>query len=48
MIVWDDASAAYARQASGEVRALIGTSMRQNSVWQTIELRALMDNPNVT
>ena len=48
IMVWESASAVYASQASGEVWALIGTTMRPNSVWQTIELQNLMDNPNVT
>jgi hypothetical protein len=45
---WEDASARYAGQASGEVHALIGTTQRQNSVWRTIELPTLMDNTNVS
>jgi len=45
---WDNASATYARQVSGEVRAIIGKRVRSNSIWQTIELPSLIDNPNVT
>ena len=45
---WEDASATYARQVSGEVRALIGSNLRPDNVWQTIELQRLMANTNVT
>ena len=45
---WDDASAEYAKQASGEVRAIIGTSIRPNSTWERIELPALKSNNKVT
>ncbi|CAN5397799.1 hypothetical protein BH10ACT10_BH10ACT10_28810 [soil metagenome] len=46
--VWKDASSAYAEGASGEVRAVIGDSMRPGNVWETAELPSLMDNPAVT
>jgi hypothetical protein len=46
--VWKDASAAYADGASGEVRAVIGSSLRPGNVWQTAELPALEANPAVT
>ncbi len=46
--VWDIASAAYAEQVSGEVRAVIGTELRPGNIWENVELPRLMDNPNVT
>jgi hypothetical protein len=45
---WRDASAAYARGAKGEVRALLGPNLRPNSIWKTVELDALKANPAVT
>jgi hypothetical protein len=45
---WQNASAIYARQASGEVRAIIGSNVRSDGIWQTIELPALKANFNVT
>jgi hypothetical protein len=45
---WEEASRQYAAGASGEVRAVIGKSLRPGSVWETIELKALKANPRVT
>lgn len=45
---WENASAEYARNASGTVRAVIGAEMRPGNVWQTQELPALLSNPKVT
>ncbi|WP_445169202.1 WXG100-like domain-containing protein [Mycolicibacterium sp. Dal123E01] len=45
---WEDASTAYADNASGVVRAVIGSSLRPGNIWQTVEIPRLMDNPNVT
>lgn len=45
---WEDASAAYANGVSGEVRAVLGTSQRPGSIWETVELPRLKNNPNVT
>ena len=46
--VWQEASAAYADGAAGEVRAVIGDSLRPGNVWETAELPALELNPAVT
>ncbi|MCG5053689.1 MAG: RHS domain-containing protein [Myxococcales bacterium] len=45
---WNDASASYARGASGEVHAVIGEDLRQGNVWQKSELNVLIDNKKVT
>lgn len=46
--MWADASAAFAEGVSGEVRAVVGSSLRPGNVWQTVELPRLMVNPEVT
>jgi filamentous hemagglutinin len=45
---WQNISAQYAAGASGSVRAVIGSNLRPGNVWETAELPALMNNPNVT
>lgn len=45
---WNDASAAYAQNASGEVRAVLGSDLRVGSVWETVEVPRLLENPHVT
>ena len=45
---WDDVSAKYAEQVSGEIRAIIGQQLRQGNVWENIELPRLKSNINVT
>jgi hypothetical protein len=45
---WKDASCAFANNAQGTVRAVIGDSLRPGNVWETVELPALKANPNVT
>lgn len=48
MDAWDMASAAYAEQVSGEVRAVVGAELRLGNIWENVELPRLMENPNVT
>ncbi|UOO38270.1 hypothetical protein IZU99_03165 [Oscillospiraceae bacterium CM] len=48
MKAWECASEKFAGQVSGEVHALIGSTQRQNSIWRTIELPRLLDNPYVS
>lgn len=45
---WRDASAQFARGASGNVRVLQGDAVRIDSVWAQVEYPALTANPNVT
>lgn len=42
------ASAVYAEQVLGEVRAVVGTELRSGNIWENVELPRLMENPNVT
>ena len=46
--VWQDASKSFAQGASGDVNAVLGSTLRPGSVWETVELPALKANPNVT
>lgn len=45
---WEEASAAFAENASGEVRAVVGSDLRPGNIWQTVEIPRLTDNPHVT
>lgn len=45
---WDMASAAYAEQVVGEVRAIVGSKLRPGNIWENVELPRLKANPNVT
>jgi hypothetical protein len=45
---WEDVSGLYATQVSGEVRAVLGKSLRPGNIWETIELPRLKQNPDVT
>ncbi len=45
---WQDISGEYAKQVSGEVRAVVGNSLRTGNIWENVELPRLMENPNVT
>lgn len=46
--MWEDVSASYANQASGEIRAVLGTELRPGNVWENVELPRLKNNVNVT
>jgi len=46
--LWEDVSEEYAKQVSGEVRAVIGSELRPGNIWQAKELDALKSNINVT
>jgi len=46
--IWRDASETFARQASGDVRVVLGPNVTPHSTWSTVELPALRANPNVT
>ena len=45
---WEDTSAAYAKQVSGDVRAIVGKKLRDGNIWENVELPRLMQNPNVS
>jgi RHS repeat-associated protein len=45
---WKKASEDFARGASGKVRVLQDETVRIESVWATVEYKALKENPNVT
>lgn len=44
---WEDASAAYAQNARGNVTAVIGVDLRPGNIWQTVEIPRLVENPAV-
>lgn len=44
---WHKASEVYAKQVSGEVRAIVSPHSRPTSIWNSVELPALKSNPNV-
>lgn len=44
---WEQASAAFARGASGDVRVIQGPGVNPNSVWRRIEYPELINNPDV-
>lgn len=46
--LWEDVSALYANQVSGEVKAVLGKSLRIGNVWETIELPRLKSNTTVS
>ena len=45
---WEDTSATYAKQVSGDVRAIVGKKLRPENIWENVELPRLMQNPNVS
>ncbi|MEV4474135.1 ALF repeat-containing protein [Nonomuraea sp. NPDC049504] len=45
---WDRISLLYARNASGEVKVVLGQSLREDAVWLRQECGALLANPHVT
>lgn len=45
--VWEGVSKEYAKQVSGEVKAVVGKKLRKGNVWENFELPALKENPNV-
>lgn len=45
---WEEISKAYAQQACGLTRGVIGQELRPGNIWETREKGALMDNPSVT
>ena len=36
--VWEDASAEYAKQVYGEIRAVVGKELRAGNIWENVEL----------
>ncbi|GAA2865580.1 hypothetical protein HD593_000614 [Nonomuraea rubra] len=46
--LWKRVSLAYARNASGDVRVILGAEVRSTSVWKPTECFELLANPNVT
>lgn len=46
--LWSEASAAYADQANGVIRAVVGQDLRPGNVWESAELPVLRESPNVT
>ena len=45
---WEDVSATYANNVSGNVRAVVGSNLREGNIWENVELPRLKNNPNVT
>lgn len=46
--IWEDVSALYATQVSGEVRAVLGKNLRPGNIWEGTELKRLKTNDKVT
>lgn len=44
---WEEASAAFAENASGEVTATIGRDLRPGNIWQSVEIPRLVENTGV-
>lgn len=45
---WTKLSFELAKNTKGEVRVVLGSEARKDSIWNTVELPALMFNPSVT
>lgn len=45
---WRQASEALAANAKGNVKVVLGSDLRPDSIWNTIESSALKSNPNMT
>lgn len=45
---WEEASELYAKQASGDVRVIVGDKLREGNIFEAIELPILMENKAVT
>ncbi|CAI1495174.1 Uncharacterized conserved protein [Serratia quinivorans] len=45
---WENVSAEYAAQVSGEVRAVVGHELRPGNIWENVEMPRLINNPKVT
>lgn len=45
---WEDVSAAYAKQVTGEIRAVVGKELRAGNIWENVELPRLISNDKVT
>lgn len=45
--IWSSISKKYADQVSGEIRAVVGKSVRKDNIWESFELPALKKNYNV-
>jgi len=44
---WRNAAEAFARGAKGDVRVVLGDTLRPGNVWETVELPALRANTSV-
>lgn len=42
---WEEASGAFAENASGDVRAVVGSDLREGNIRQTVEIPRLLENP---
>jgi hypothetical protein len=47
VMAWERISVQYAADASGTVRAVVGSSLRPGNIWQNVELPRLIENHTV-
>lgn len=47
-VIWDIASAKYAEQVSGKIKAVVGKILREGNTWENVELPRLKSNLKVT